>query len=52
MFVGNDSSDVREEFMNIVVDDNNGIVSFFFVFIKKLNVKMNGVDVYDCLEVN
>lgn len=32
---------------NIAVGDNNGIVSSSFALIKKLNVKMNGVDVYD-----
>lgn len=38
--------------VNVVVDDYNGIVNLVYFFIKKMNVKMNGVDVYDCLEVN
>ena len=37
---------------NIAVGDNNGIVNSSFALIKKLNVKMNGVDVYDCSEAN
>ena len=37
---------------NIAIGDNNGIVNSSFAFIKKLNVKMNGVDVYDCSEAN
>ena len=37
---------------NIAVGDNNGIVNSSFALIKKMNVKMNGVDVYDCSEAN
>ena len=33
---------------NVVADDHNGILNSAFALIKKLNVKMNGVDVYDC----
>ena len=37
---------------NVAVGDNNGIVNSSFALIKKMNVKMNGVDVYDCSEAN
>jgi len=37
---------------NVVADDRNGIVKSAYSLIKKLNVKMNGVDVYDCSEAN
>ena len=37
---------------NVANGDNNGMVNSSFAFIKKLNVKMNGVDVYDCSEAN
>ena len=37
---------------NIAGGDNNGIVNSSFALIKTLNVKMNGVDVYDCSEAN
>ena len=37
---------------NIAVGDNNGIVNSSSALIKKLNIKMNGVDVYDCSEAN
>ena len=37
---------------NVAAGDNNGIVNSAFSLIKKLNVKMNGVDVYDCSEAN
>ena len=37
---------------NIAIGDNNGIVNSSSALIKKLNVKMNGVDVYDCSEAN
>ena len=33
---------------NVAADDHNGIVNSAYSLIKKLNVKMNGVDVYDC----
>ena len=37
---------------NIAADDHNGMVNSAFSLIKKLNVKMNGVDVYDCSHAN
>ena len=37
---------------NIADGDNNGIVNSSSALIKKMNVKMNGVDVYDCSEAN
>ena len=37
---------------NVVADDHNGIVNSAYSLIKKLNVKMNGVDVYNCTEAN
>ena len=37
---------------DVAADDHNGIVNSAFSLIKKLNVKMNGVDVYDCSEAN
>ena len=35
---------------DVAADDHNGIVNSAFSLIKKLNVKINGVDVYDCSE--
>ena len=37
---------------NIAADDHNGMVNSSFSMIKKLNVKMNGIDVYDCSHAN
>ena len=37
---------------NIAVDDNNGMVNLAHSLIKKLLVKMNGIDVYTCSEAN
>ena len=37
---------------DIAVSDNNEIVNSSFALIIKMNVKMNGVDVYDCSEAN
>ena len=37
---------------DVAADDHNGIVNSAFSLIKKLKVKMNGVDVYDCSEAN
>ena len=37
---------------NVAADDRNGIVNSAYSLIKKLNVKMNGVDVYECSEAN
>ena len=37
---------------NVAADDHNGIVNSTYSLIKKLNVKMNGVDVYECSEAN
>ena len=37
---------------DVAADDQNGIVNSAYSLIKKLNVKMNGVDVYDCSEAN
>ena len=37
---------------NVAADDHNGIVNSAFALINKLNVKMNGVDVYDCSDAN
>ena len=37
---------------DVAADDHNGLVNSAFSLIKKLNVKMNGVDVYDCSEAN
>ena len=37
---------------DVAADDRNGIVKSAYSLIKKLNVKMNGVDVYDCSEAN
>ena len=37
---------------NVAANDHNGIVNSAFSLIKKLNVKMNGVGVYDCSEAN
>ena len=37
---------------NVAADDHNGIVNSAYSLIKKLNVKMNGVDVYDCSDAN
>ena len=36
----------------VAADDHNGIVNSAYSLIKKLNVKMNGVDVYECSEAN
>ena len=37
---------------NIAVNDHNGMVNSAHSFIKKLNVKVNGNDVYTCSEAN
>ena len=37
---------------NVAADDHNGIVNSASALINKLNVKMNGVDVYDCSDAN
>ena len=37
---------------NLAVDDHNGIVNSSHSFIRKFNVKMGGVTVYDCSNVN
>ena len=37
---------------DVAADDHNGIVNSAYSLIKKLNVKMNGVDVYECSEAN
>jgi len=37
---------------DVAANDHNGIVNSAYSLIKKLNVKMNGVDVYDCSEAN
>ena len=37
---------------DVDADDHNGIVNSAFSLIKKLNVKMNGLDVYECSEAN
>ena len=37
---------------NIAVNDNNGMVNSAHSLIKKLLVKMNGIDVYTCSEAN
>lgn len=37
---------------DVAADDHNGIVNSAYSLIKKMNVKMNGVDVYDCSEAN
>ena len=37
---------------DVAADDHNGIVNSAYSLIKKLNVKMNGVDVYDCSDAN
>ena len=37
---------------DVAADDRNGIVNSAYSLIKKLNVKMNGVDVYECSEAN
>ena len=37
---------------DVADNDHNGIVNSAYSLIKKLNVKMNGVDVYDCSEAN
>ena len=37
---------------NVAAGDHNGIVNSTHSFIKKLNVKMNGIDVFDCDEAN
>ena len=37
---------------NVDADDHNGIVNSAFSLIKKLNVRMNGLDVYECSEAN
>ena len=37
---------------DVAANDHNGIVNSAFALIRKLNVKMNGVDVYDCSGAN
>ena len=37
---------------NVAANDHNGIVNSAYSLIKKLNVKKNGVDVYECSEAN
>ena len=37
---------------NIAVNDHNGMVNSAHSLIKKLLVKMNGIDVYTCPEAN
>ena len=37
---------------DVAADDRNGIVNSAFSLIKKLNVRMNGIDVYDCSHAN
>ena len=37
---------------NVAAADQMGVVNSASSLIKKLNVKMNGVDVYDCSDVN
>ena len=37
---------------DVVADDHNGIVNSAYSLIKKLIVKMNGIDVYECSEAN
>ena len=37
---------------NVAADDGNGIINSAFALIKKLNVKMTGIDVYDCSDAN
>ena len=37
---------------DVAADDHAKIVNSAFSLIKKLNIKMNGVDVYDCSEAN
>ena len=37
---------------NIAVNDHNGMVNSAHSLIKKLLVKMNGIDVYTCSEAN
>lgn len=37
---------------NLAVADHNGIVNGSHRLIQKLNVKMNGSEVYDCLNAN
>ena len=37
---------------DVEADDHNGIVNSAFSLIKKLIVKMNGLDVYECSEAN
>ena len=37
---------------DVAANDHNGIVNSAYSLIKKLNVKMNGVDVYECSEAN
>ena len=37
---------------DVAADDHMGIVNSAFALIKKLNIKMNGVDVYECSDVN
>ena len=37
---------------DVDADDHNGIVNSAFSLIRKLNVKMNGIDVYECSEAN
>ena len=37
---------------NVAADDHMGIVNSASALMKKLNVKMNGVDVYDCSDAN
>lgn len=37
---------------NVANGDQNGMVNSSFAFIKKISIKMNGIDVYDCSEAN
>ena len=37
---------------DVAADDHNGIVNSTYSLIKKLIVKMNGIDVYECSEAN
>ncbi len=37
---------------NLAVDDSNGFLNGSHSFIKKLDVKMNGYQVYDCDDAN
>ena len=37
---------------NVAANDHNGMVNSAFTLIRDINVKMNGIDVYDCEEAN